>query len=80
MFIAANCSSAVPCVLRSVFCLVCLTVFGLRTNCKFLNLKNFPLSLLWDIAGHILVFDRGSLHTWRVILWSLVLSNFSNII
>ena len=44
----------------SVFCRVCLAGFCLRTSCRFLNLKNFPLSLLLDIAGHILVFNRGS--------------------
>ena len=78
--IAANCSSAVPCILMSVFCRVCLAEFGLRSNCRFLNLKKFPLLLLLDIAGHILVFNRGSLHTWRVISSSCVLSYLSNII
>ena len=64
--ISANCSSAVPCVVICVFCQVCLPEFGLRTNCTFLNLKKFPLFLLLDIAGHVSVFDRWSLHTWRV--------------
>ena len=64
--ISANCSSAVPYVVICVFCRVCLPEFGLQTNCTFLNLKKFPLLLLLDIAGHILVFDRWSLHMWRI--------------
>ena len=64
--ISANCSSAVPCVVICVFCRVCLPEFGLQTNCTFLNLKKFPLLLLLEIAGHILVFDRWSLHMWRI--------------
>ena len=64
--ISANCSSAVPYVVICVFCQVCLTEFGLRTNCKFLNLKKFLLLLLLDIPGHILVFDRLSVHMWRI--------------
>ena len=78
--IPANCSSAVPCILISVFCRVCLPEFGLRTNCTFLNLKKFPLLLLLDIAGHCLVFNRWSLRTGRVITWSFLLYYLSNII
>ena len=78
--IAANCSSAVPWVLMSVFCRVCLAEFGLWSNCRFLNLKKFLLLLLLDIAGHILVFNRGSLYTWRVFSLSFILSYLSNII
>ena len=78
--IPANCSSAVPCILMSVFCQVCLARCCLRTNSTFLNLKKCPLLLVLDIAGHILVFNRGSLHTWRVISSSFVLCYLSNII